>query len=116
MSSLHSYTRLPQGANCVLQTAAIGVPGEITAASILVTYWDSNVSIRRMISYTLWLIVRNQFNHLPIYITLVIIFVIAVNFLGAKYFGEGKSHVFLLFGIILLTRTLSRVRICDREA
>jgi hypothetical protein len=28
----------------LLQTAAIGVPGEITATSILVTYWDSNVS------------------------------------------------------------------------
>ncbi|KAF9784365.1 general amino acid permease 1 [Thelephora terrestris] len=62
-------------------TAAIGVPGEITASSILITYWDSN------------------FDHLPIYIAVVILFVIGVNFLGARYFGEAE----FTFAIIKLT-------------
>ena len=39
--SLHSTV---QDADGPPQTAAIGVPGEITATSILVTYWDHDVS------------------------------------------------------------------------
>jgi len=39
------------------------------------------------------LIARGQFDHISIYITVVILFVIGVNFLGASYFGEGESHV-----------------------
>ena len=31
------------------QTAAIGVPGEITATSVLVTYWDTNVSYEKTV-------------------------------------------------------------------
>lgn len=95
-SSSCPSTQLSQDADRVLQTAAIGVPGEITATSILVTYWDNNVSFEYMVPYRWWLIVRNQFNNLPIYITVVIIFVIGVNFLGARYFGEGRDHLLLL--------------------
>ena len=96
-----------QDADRFPQTAAIGVPGEITATSILVTYWDTNVSSEKLVPNEQQLIVRNQFNHLPIYITVVILFVIGVNFLGARYFGEGKNRVLLRFEITLLTRILS---------
>lgn len=85
------------------QTAAIGVPGEITASSILVTYWDSNVSCERVVPHEQQLIVKNQFDHMPIYITIVILFVIGVNFLGASYFGEGKNRVHVRVEIDLLT-------------
>ena len=48
---------------------------------------------------------------MPIYVTVVILFVIGVNFLGARYFGEGESCVLICFEIILLTGLLSRVRV-----
>lgn len=37
-----------QDANSLSQAAAIGVPGEITATSILVTYWDTDVSCEQV--------------------------------------------------------------------
>jgi len=34
---------------------------------------------------------------MPIYLTVVILFVIGVNFLGARYFGEGESCLSVYF-------------------
>lgn len=95
-----------------MQTAAIGVPGEITATSILVTYWDTDVSYEEVVPHGKRLIINIQVKHLPIYITVVILFVIGINFLGVRYFGESESRVPLCFAITLLTRYLSRVRVC----
>ena len=53
---------------------------------------------------------------MPIYITVVILFVIGVNFLGARYFGESESCVLVYFEIVLLTGLLSRIRIRHRQA
>ena len=113
---LPSSTGLPQGADRVLQTAAIGVAGEITASSILITYWDNNVSFGEMDPHRLQLILRNQSKHLAIYITVVILIVIGINLMGSRYFGECKGHVPLLFESFLLTKILSGVRVCNREA
>jgi len=97
----------PLDAHEFLQTAAIGVPGEITATSILVTYWDTNVSDEPVVLHDQQFIVKNQPNHLPIYVAVVILFVIGVNFLGARYFGEGETCVPICFDTILLTGLLS---------
>jgi len=101
------HLSLLRDAHQFLQTAAIGVPGEITATSILVTYWDTNVSDEPAVLHEQQFIVKNQPNHLPIYVVVVILFVIGVNFLGVRYFGEGETCVLICFEIILLTRLLS---------
>jgi amino acid transporter len=48
----------------------ISAPVEITAASIVVSFWDTND------------------NHKAIYITVMLIGIILVNLAGVKYFGE----------------------------
>jgi len=49
---------------------AITAPVEVVAASIVIQYWDTNDS------------------HLAIYVTVLLIGMIAINFAGVKYFGE----------------------------
>lgn len=51
---------------------AITLPAEITAASIVIQYWDSNE------------------NHLAGYITLMLIVAILTNLLGARGYGEAE--------------------------
>ena len=93
----------------------MGVAGEVTATSILVTYWDANVSYERVAPHGQQLIIEIQVDHMPIYITVVILFVIGVNFLGARYFGEGESCVLICLEITILTGLVSRVRVCYRQ-
>ncbi|KAF8178091.1 amino acid permease/ SLC12A domain-containing protein [Mycena galopus ATCC 62051] len=50
--------------------AVMTTPVEITAASIVISFWDSNE------------------NHKAIYITVMLLGIIAVNLAGVKYFGE----------------------------
>lgn len=54
---------------------------EVTAAGILIQYWDPNTS------------------HLPGYLIAMIVFIVAANVIGVKYFGE----IEFAFGLIKLT-------------
>lgn len=45
----HISTSLQQDVDNPPQAAAIGVAGEVTATSILVTYWDANVSYEKIV-------------------------------------------------------------------
>ncbi|KDQ26494.1 hypothetical protein PLEOSDRAFT_1057045 [Pleurotus ostreatus PC15] len=62
-------------------SSAISTPVEITAATILLTFWDDNA------------------NHLPIYTAVICVAVCAINIFGVKYFGESE----FVFSIIKLT-------------
>ena len=64
-SSRHLSTSLPRNANGFPQAAAIGVPAEITASSILITYWDTNVSYGRVAPREQQLIVAISGNTYP---------------------------------------------------
>ncbi|KAF9804049.1 hypothetical protein IEO21_09485 [Rhodonia placenta] len=63
-------------------TSAISIPVEITAACILLTYWDANI------------------NHQAAYTAAVVVAVCAINIFGVRWFGEAefvfcliKSHI-----------------------
>ncbi|KAF8990674.1 general amino acid permease 1 [Cyathus striatus] len=62
-------------------TQAISTPVEITAAVILIGFWDTNTS------------------HVPIYTAVMCVLVCLVNILGVRYFGESE----FFFSIIKLT-------------
>ncbi|KAM6497265.1 general APC amino acid permease [Amanita muscaria] len=62
-------------------TNVISTPVEITAASILLTFWDSNTK------------------HQGIYIAVVCIAICSINIFGVKYFGEAE----FIFSIIKIT-------------
>lgn len=51
-------------------TNAVSVPVEITAAQILITFWDTDV------------------NHAPIYTAVICVAVCLVNIFGVRWFGE----------------------------
>jgi amino acid transporter len=62
-------------------TNAISTPVEITAAVILLSFWDSNTS------------------HVPIYTAVICVAVCLINIFGVRYFGESE----FIFSIIKLT-------------
>ncbi|KAG8861497.1 hypothetical protein FRB96_002946 [Tulasnella sp. 330] len=74
-------------------TQAITVPVEITAAGILIGFWDSNTK------------------RLPAYITIILIFMCMINLFGVRYFGESEFFFsivklclitgLILFGLII---------------
>jgi len=69
-------------------TNATTFPTEITAATILLTFWDANVK------------------HQPIYIAVMIIACLSVNLFGVKYFGESEFYfsiikLMLISGLII---------------
>ncbi|KAL1668752.1 amino acid permease/ SLC12A domain-containing protein [Schizophyllum commune] len=49
---------------------AMTAPTEVVAASIVIQYWDQNT------------------DHLPIYVTVILVCTVAINVAGVKYFGE----------------------------
>lgn len=111
------HRRNTSSTDTFLQAAAIAVPTEITATSILVTFWDSNVSF--VLAFLIGrgrLIVGDQVDHLPIYIVFIILFAIGINFLGVRYFGEGDNLTCLTLFDHGSQRIFSRVRVCDRQA
>ncbi|KAG6812338.1 hypothetical protein H0H92_003325 [Tricholoma furcatifolium] len=68
--------------------AAIGTPSEISAAVILLTFWDSNT------------------HHIAIYTAVVIVFIISVNIFGVRWFGEAEFgfsiiKISLILGLVL---------------
>lgn len=65
-------------------TNAITLPAEITAATILLTFWDSNV------------------NHQPIYIAVMIVCCLGINLFGVRYFGESE-FVFSCIKLMLIS-------------
>jgi len=65
-------------------TNAISVPVEITAAQILITFWDAKTS------------------HAPIYTAVICICVCLVNIFGVRWFGESE-FVFSIIKIVLIT-------------
>ncbi|KAF9454452.1 hypothetical protein P691DRAFT_692680 [Macrolepiota fuliginosa MF-IS2] len=65
---------------------AISVPVEVSAANILLTFWDDDVS-----------------RHTAIYLTVILICMCAINVFGARYFGESE----FFFAIIKLSTLAS---------
>lgn len=63
---------------------AITLPAEITAATILLTFWDSNTQ------------------HQPIYIAVMIVCCVGINLFGVRYFGESE-FVFSIVKLMLIT-------------
>jgi len=63
---------------------AMTLPAEITAATLLLTFWDSNV------------------NHQPIYIAVMIVCCVGINLFGVRYFGESE-FVFSCIKLMLIT-------------
>ncbi|CCG81090.1 Predicted protein [Taphrina deformans PYCC 5710] len=68
---------------------AITLPAEITAASIVIQYWDTNT------------------NHLAIYITIMLVAAVLINLFGAKGYGESEFwlaiiKVLAIVGLIFL--------------
>ncbi|KAJ7757099.1 amino acid permease/ SLC12A domain-containing protein [Mycena metata] len=70
--------------------AAISCPVEITAGSIVVSFWDTND------------------NHKAIYITVMLLGIIAVNFAGVKYFGEFE----FVFAFIKIITVIGLIIMC----
>jgi len=69
-------------------TNAITLPVEITAATILLTFWDSNL------------------DHQPIYIAVMIVCCAGINLFGVRYFGESEFcfsiiKLMLISGLII---------------
>ncbi|KAG9014332.1 hypothetical protein FRB94_012738 [Tulasnella sp. JGI-2019a] len=65
-------------------TQAITVPVEITAAAILITFWDDSSSRQ------------------PLYIALILVFMCMINLFGVRYFGESE-FVFSIIKLCLIT-------------
>ncbi|KAJ6511434.1 amino acid permease/ SLC12A domain-containing protein [Mycena vitilis] len=68
----------------------MSAPVEITAASIVISFWDTNDS------------------HKAIYITVMLLGIIAVNMAGVKYFGEFE----FVFATIKITTVLGLIIMC----
>jgi len=66
---------------------AISTPVEITAAVILLSFWDSNTS------------------HVPIYTAVICVLVCLINIFGVRYFGESE-FVFSIIKLTLITGLL----------
>jgi hypothetical protein len=65
------------------QTCAITLPAEITAAAVLIGFWDHNVRI-----LFVCLVLPNphlQPNHVAIYVAVLIVAVYSVNLFGTRY-------------------------------
>jgi amino acid transporter len=58
--------------------AAIAIPTEISAASVLITFWDPNP------------------NHAPAYIAAMLVVMISFNLFGVRYFGETEFYLCLI--------------------
>lgn len=65
-------------------TQAISVPVEISAAQIILTFWDSNT------------------DHYAIYLTFICLAVIAINLFGVRWFGESEFG-FSIIKLMLIT-------------
>ncbi|KAJ7326284.1 amino acid permease/ SLC12A domain-containing protein [Mycena albidolilacea] len=70
--------------------AVMTAPVEITAASIVISYWDHNE------------------NHKAIYITVMLIGIILVNLAGVKYFGEFE----FVFAFIKIITVIGLILMC----
>ncbi|KAJ6485637.1 general APC amino acid permease [Mycena sanguinolenta] len=73
---------------------AVSVPVEISAAVILMTFWDPNT------------------NHAAIYTAIIVILVCAINIFGVRYFGESE-FIFSIFKLILIVVLLVSGLIVD---
>lgn len=65
-------------------TQGISVPVEISAAQIILTFWDADTS------------------HIPIYLTVTCLCVIAINLFGVRWFGESE-FIFSCIKLMLIT-------------
>ncbi|KAI0343336.1 general amino acid permease 1 [Trametopsis cervina] len=79
---------------------AISIPVEITASTILLTFWDSNVSILSLNS------ANNPMNHQAAYTAMVCVLITAINIFGVRWFGESEFafsiiKLVLIIGLIL---------------
>ncbi|TFK71427.1 general APC amino acid permease [Pluteus cervinus] len=66
-------------------TNCISTPVEVTAATILITFWDSDT------------------NHAAIYTAVICVLVCAINIFGVRYFGESE----FIFSLIKITLIIS---------
>jgi len=65
------------------QTCAITLPAEITAAAVLIGFWDHNV--RLLLARFALPNPRVQPNHVSIYVAVLIVAVYSVNLFGTRY-------------------------------
>lgn len=65
-------------------TLSISIPVEISAAQIILTFWDADTG------------------HFPIYLTLICLAVIGINLFGVRWFGESE-FVFSIIKLALIT-------------
>ncbi|KIK04549.1 hypothetical protein K443DRAFT_92828 [Laccaria amethystina LaAM-08-1] len=77
-------------------TNAISTPVEITAAVILITFWDSNASVSR----------TGDTHHAAIYTAVLCVLVCLVNIFGVRWFGESEFFfsiikILLIIGLLI---------------
>ncbi|KAF9645812.1 general APC amino acid permease [Thelephora ganbajun] len=68
--------------------SVMAIPTEISAAAILITFWDDNP------------------NHAPAYIAAILVVMISFNLFGVRYFGEAEFYfclvkIMLIIGLII---------------
>ena len=82
----------------------MAIPTEISAAVILITFWDDDVSrlstnqpLRSWLgdlhsnTYYVW-----QPNHAPAYIAAILVVMVSFNLFGVRYFGESEFYFCLV--------------------
>ncbi|KAJ7708880.1 general APC amino acid permease [Mycena rosella] len=77
---------------------ATSVPVEISAAVILMTFWDKDASFHRLFS-------RTMTSHAAIYTAVIAILICAINIFGVRFFGESEfffSVIKLILIIVIL--------------
>jgi hypothetical protein len=85
------------------QGIVMGIPTGISAAAILITFWDDNVcrlftnsgSPRGQLLHSNECFAR-QPNHAPAYIVAIAVAMIAFNLLHVRYFGESEFYFCLV--------------------
>ena len=92
------------------------IPTEISAATILITFWDANVSEQSKITLAGWADIHSyphfvrQPDHAPAYIGAIMVVMISFNLFGVRYFGESEFSLCLikskLFALASLRRPL----------
>ncbi|KXN90682.1 putative proline-specific permease put4 [Leucoagaricus sp. SymC.cos] len=73
---------------------AITIPTEISAATVLLTFWDLNVRFIRTFAFLT--------NHAAIYIAVIWVVIVTINIFGVRWFGEAE----FIFAIIKLGKEL----------
>ncbi|EIN06222.1 general APC amino acid permease [Punctularia strigosozonata HHB-11173 SS5] len=71
---------------------AIATPAEISAATILLTFWDDSVRANR----------ERSISHQYVYTAVLVAAIIAMNFIGVRWYGESE-FMFSILKLLLIT-------------